>query len=88
MGRGLVIGSTRLFVIAEYLLQSADRSPSSESFDEPAELQNSHPKFRTRAFTAMELTEARKMLVRMGLLPPRDAQVGSLPQNNLKEARP
>lgn len=66
MGRGLVIGSTRLFAAADHLLESAPQCAF--GLTHPAEAAIAHSTIRTRAFTAMELSEAGDMLVRMGLL--------------------
>jgi len=77
MGRGLVIGSTRLFASADYLLQIHQQSH--RGLNEPADLEGAQPRFRTRAFTEMELSEARTMLMRMGLLPrtPSESRIAS-----------
>jgi len=77
MGRGLVIGSTRLFASADYLLQIHQRSQC--GLNDSADLEGTQPRFRTRAFTEMELSEARTMLMRMGLLPrtPSESRIAS-----------
>lgn len=70
MGRGLVIGSTRLFAAAECILAAgnslAPDSINGRQLGNPPEVAS---RIRTRAPTALELSEARAMLVRMGFHP-------------------
>jgi hypothetical protein len=79
MGRGLVIGSTRLFAIADHLLRAANAQQSRFGcVSASADMAAPTPRFRTRVFTAKELSEAEDMLKRMGLLPRTPVEIETL----------
>jgi hypothetical protein len=65
MGRGLVVGTNRLFAAAEYLLKAGDALPR-----QTLSVGGSN---RPGAPTMLELHEARAMLVRMGYLEARSS---------------
>ncbi len=65
MGRGLVIGTNRLFAAAEFLLSAESRGELRSS---PVAVRGAGGASRLGAPTQPEVDEARAMLVRMGFL--------------------
>lgn len=67
MGRGLVIGTTRLFAAADLLL-NAESKGELRSSPNKLTVQHAGVSSRLGAPTPIEVAEARAMLVRMGFL--------------------
>ena len=70
MGRGLAIGSTKLFAAADFLLRWVESGECGCILTEPVFVSADAEGWpHTRVFTRIQLAEAWAMLIRMGYVP-------------------